>query len=126
MGWIRQILPPYALDLNSSMQRTPYKNVRNVPRRRTNLASNMHKKPLHTSKPYQDVPPGRCLHEPRARLLRDLYLVHRHEHLHPLVVDSTDVIGVKEEISQEDIVRILDRLQDSTQEPISDHPCLDY
>ena len=36
------------------------------------------------------------------------------------------VIGVKEEISKEVIVRILDRLQDSTQEPISDYPCLDY
>ena len=38
---------------------------------------------------YQDVPPGRCLHELHARLLRDLYLVHRHEHVHLLVVDST-------------------------------------
>ena len=58
-----------AIDLNFSIQRTLHKNVRNVPRRRTNWASNMHRKPLHTSDQYQDVPPGRCLHEQHARLL---------------------------------------------------------
>jgi len=86
VGWMRKILPPYAIDSNFWMQRTPYKSVRNVPRRQTNLASNMHRKPLHTSDQYQDVPPGRCLHEPHTRLLRDLYLVRRRKHSHPLVV----------------------------------------
>ena len=80
---------PIAIDLNFWMQRTPYKSVRNVPRWQTNLASNMHRKQLHTSDQYQDVSPGCCLHEPRARLLRNLYLGHRREHVHLLVVDST-------------------------------------
>jgi len=35
------------------------------------------------------------------------------------------VIGVKEEISKEVIVSVLDKLQDSTQEPICGHTCLD-
>ena len=99
VGWMRKILPPYAIDSNFWMQRTPYKSVRNVPRRQTNLASNMHRKQLHTSDQYQDVPPG-----------RDLYLVRRRKHVHPLVVTAQYVIGVKEKNPKEVIVRVLDRL----------------